>query len=37
MGRVHGRTFPLAELMARQHGPSTRQVETRTRQARVDG
>ena len=24
--------FPLAELMGRQHGPSTRLVETRDRQ-----
>jgi len=27
-GRVDGRTFPLAELTGRQHGPSTRLVET---------
>jgi len=27
-GRVDGRAFPLAELTGRQHGPSTRLVET---------
>ena len=27
-GRVDGRAFPLAELTGRQHGPSTRVVET---------
>ena len=27
-GRVDGRAFPLAELTARQHGPSTRPVLT---------
>ena len=26
--RVDGRVFPLAELTGRQHGPSTRLVET---------
>jgi len=31
-GRVARRAFPLAELTGRQHGPSTRLVETRARQ-----